>query len=56
MRIDSQKQHREILATAESRNLEGTLAALFNHLTYTSNDLQSCMRAGISPRSRANQA
>ncbi len=56
MRIDSQKQHREILAAAESRNLEGTLAALFNHLNYTSNDLQSCMRAGTAARGRTGQA
>ncbi|NLI95122.1 MAG: GntR family transcriptional regulator [Synergistaceae bacterium] len=56
MRIDSQKQHREILAAAESRDLEGTLAALFNHLNYTSNDLQSCMRAGTAARGRTGQA
>ncbi len=56
MRIDSQKQHREILAAAESRDLEGTLAALFNHLNYTSNDLQFCMRAGTAARGSAGQA
>jgi len=56
MRIDSQKQHREILAAAESRDLEGTLAALFNHLNYTSNDLQSCIRAGTAARGRTGQA
>lgn len=52
MRGDSQKQHREILAAVESGNLEGAVAALSNHLTYTSNDLQSCMRGGTSPRYR----
>ncbi|HOV28625.1 MAG TPA: GntR family transcriptional regulator [Synergistales bacterium] len=56
MRIDSQKQHREILLAAESKDLEGTLAALSNHLTYTSNDLQSCMRAEASTRGKPPQA
>jgi len=55
MRIDSQKQHREILLAAESKDLEGTLAALSNHLTYTSNDLQSCMRAEASTRGKPPQ-
>jgi DNA-binding GntR family transcriptional regulator len=44
MRIDSQKQHREILAAVESKDLEKAVEALFNHLVYTSNDLQSFMR------------
>ena len=52
MRGDSEKQHREILAAVESRNLEGAVEALFNHLTYTSNDLLSCMRTGPSARYR----
>ena len=44
MRIDSQKQHREILAAVESKELEKAVGALYNHLIYTSNDLQSFMR------------
>ncbi len=56
MRIDSQKQHREILLAAESKDLEGTLAALSHHLTYTSNDIQSCMRAEASTRGKPPQA
>lgn len=44
MRVDSQKQHREILAAVESKELEKAVGALYNHLIYTSNDLQSFMR------------
>jgi len=44
MREESQKQHREILAAVETRDLEAALDALAGHLVYTSNDLQSYMR------------
>ena len=44
MRVDSQKQHREILAAVESKELEKAVVALYSHLIYTSNDLQSFMR------------
>jgi len=56
MRADSQKQHREILLAVESKDLEGAIAALSNHLTYTSNDLQSCIRTEAISRSRASQS
>lgn len=44
MRVDSQKQHREILAAVESKELEKAVGTLYSHLIYTSNDLQSFMR------------
>ena len=44
MREESQRQHRAILAAVAGRNLSAALEALADHLTYTSNDLQSCMR------------
>jgi len=44
MRDESQRQHKEILNAVEARNCEAAIAALAAHLTYTSNDLQSCMR------------
>jgi DNA-binding GntR family transcriptional regulator len=52
MRIDSQKQHREILAAVESKDLEKAVCALSNHLFYTSNDLQSFMRTEQAARRR----
>jgi len=52
MRIDSQKQHREILAAVELKDLEKAVGALSNHLVYTSNDLQSFMRTEQAPRRR----
>jgi DNA-binding GntR family transcriptional regulator len=44
MRDVSQEQHRAILDAVASRDLDAALSALTYHLTYTSNDLQSCMR------------
>ena len=44
MREESQRQHRAILAAVTNRDLVAALEALAEHLAYTSNDLQSCMR------------
>ncbi len=44
MRNESQLQHRAILAAVAAGDLEAALEALADHLAYTSNDLQSCMR------------
>ncbi len=44
MREESQRQHRAVLAAVVAGNLPGALEALADHLAYTSNDLQSCMR------------
>ena len=44
MREESQRQHRAILAAVAGRNLPSALEALADHLAYTSNALQSCMR------------
>lgn len=44
MKDESQRQHRRILTLVSVGDLEGAVAALADHLTYTSNDLQSCMR------------
>ena len=52
MREESQRQHRAILAAVAGRNLSGALEALADHLAYTSNDLQSCMRLEQGNRKR----
>jgi DNA-binding GntR family transcriptional regulator len=52
MREESQKQHREILAAVETRDLKAALDALAGHLVYTSNDLQSYMRMEEGARKR----
>ncbi|MGI6253934.1 MAG: GntR family transcriptional regulator [Aminivibrio sp.] len=46
MKDESQRQHREILAAVEAGDPDAAAAALADHLAYTSNDLQSCMRRG----------
>lgn len=45
MRRESEQQHREILEAVSAGDLERSVAALAHHLAYTSNDLQSWMRA-----------
>ena len=45
MRRESEQQHREILEAVAAGDLERSVAALAHHLAYTSNDLQSWMRA-----------
>ncbi|MDD4365512.1 MAG: GntR family transcriptional regulator [Synergistales bacterium] len=52
MREESQRQHRQILAAVEARELPAALEALAGHLAYTSNDLQSCMRLDEGARKR----
>ncbi len=52
MRIDSQRQHRKILEAVVAKDLEEALRLLNDHLAYTSNDLQSCMRTEQSLKHR----
>lgn len=44
MKDESQRQHRQILAAVTAGDSDAAVAALADHLSYTSNDLQSCMR------------
>jgi len=41
-----------ILAAVTAGDSDGAVAALADHLAYTSNDLQSCMRMGQGERKR----
>ena len=52
MKEESQRQHREILAAVAGGDSNGAAAALADHLAYTSNDLQSCMRRGQGERKK----
>jgi DNA-binding FadR family transcriptional regulator len=52
MKEESQRQHRKILAAVTAGDSDGAVAALADHLAYTSNDLQSCMRMGQGERKR----
>jgi DNA-binding GntR family transcriptional regulator len=44
MRGESERQHRAILEAIRTEDLEEAIRALQNHLTYTSHDLQLCMK------------
>jgi len=52
LRKESEHQHREILEAVAAGDLEKSVATLAHHLAYTSNDLQSWMRAEQSRRKR----
>lgn len=52
MREESQRQHRVILEAVEARDLPAALEALGEHLAYTSNDLQACMRLARGTKKR----
>lgn len=44
MRSESERQHRDMLDAIRAEDLEKAVEALRNHLTYTSHDLQLCMK------------
>ena len=55
MRSESERQHRDILEAVTAGDLERSVAALAHHLAYTSNDLQSWMRAEQSSRKNISE-